>query len=112
MTLQELIAALEEAADGSDALDRAIAKACNIPWSSDEGGQFGGYGLLPSRVWFTRSLDAALTLLPAPDWEWELSWSSYGAVAKLGDPRLHMEGEHKSPAIALTIAALRARLTP
>lgn len=62
--LPRLIARLEKARAGSDGLDRAIATALKRRWSADEDGQFGGYDLLPQRCWYTRSVDAALTLVP------------------------------------------------
>ena len=57
---------------------------------------------------YTASLDAALSLVPE-GWEWELSWLAGVAAAKIGDPLLYLEGEAKTPAIALCIAALKAR---
>lgn len=67
--MMDLITRLSCASEGSEALDREIAEKCRVGWSSDEGGAFGGYDLMPRRVWFTQSFDAALSLLP-PRFTW------------------------------------------
>lgn len=58
---------------------------------------------------YTSSIDAALTLLGDDSWEWNLAWNSGFAFAEVGDPLLYLEGEAKTPALALCIAALKAR---
>lgn len=68
---------------------------------------------------FTASLDAAMTLLPASDWEFSLEWQAGSplwcpdaemiAIVKIGDPLLRMEAEAATPALALCAASLRAR---
>lgn len=107
-----------EREEPSDALDRAIAAACKIRWSSDEDGQFGGYNLLPRRVWFTRSLDAAVTLVPEKWTAWELrshaARTRYSAdLSRLTECDASQEdwahGRASTPALALCAAALRAR---
>lgn len=75
-------------------------------WSQPNGQTYGGVGERPDP---TASVDAALALLPDDSWEWNLAWNSGFGFAEVGDPTLHMEGEHKTPAIALCIASLRAR---
>ncbi len=116
----KLIAEIEAATEGSEKLDRAIAIAANIPWSSDEGGQFGGYGLLPHRVWFSRSLDAAMTLVPegwvmanlwlavnVKDWPWyEATLRRY--IDEDVKQQLNCLGA-ATPALALASAAMKAR---
>ena len=49
----------------------------------------------------------AALMVMSPDWSAKFEPVPY---AKLGDPKLYMEGEHKVPAIALCIASLRARM--
>jgi hypothetical protein len=65
---------------------------------------------------YTASLDAAMTLVPAPDWEWslEIETGSDGemfARCAMGDPARFRDVEAKTPALALCAAALRARDT-
>lgn len=59
---------------------------------------------------YTASIDAALTLLPAPDWEWSLSWDDTGARCEVGDPLLYMDGEAPTAPLAVCIAACKARI--
>ena len=129
MTLAALIAKLEAAPEGSDALDREIATVCGIEWSPDEDGQFGGYNILPRRCRFTSSLDAALTLVPE-GWrvfelcEWAgippCGWHCVLDVRDLVTPQRVSAGlpadnddretkQIRTPALALCIAALKAR---
>ena len=119
MTHADLIARLEALTGPDQEVADEVLLACG--WSMIEFGALDN----PSYEWLApdesttyvggdhpnplASLDAALTLRPDDQWEWELSWNSYGATAKLGDPRLYLEGEHKIPAIALCVAALKAR---
>ena len=120
MTMSELIDVLEKAAEGSEPLDRELATLCNAAWSPDEDGQFGGYNILPRRCRFTRSLDAALTLVPA-DANWSISFNDgtggYDAAVWRGlrgfdqaddEGAYHVMGYQGLPAIALCIAALNA----
>jgi hypothetical protein len=63
---------------------------------------------------YTGSLDAAMMLVPAPDWEWslEIETDSEGqmfARCAMGDPMRFRDCEAKTPALALCAAALRAR---
>lgn len=67
----------------------------------------------------TQSIDAALTLLPGPDWEWSLEVQAGHhvsresecmiAIAKVGDPMRGWESTAATPALALCAAALKAR---
>lgn len=122
----DLIERLEAATGSSRELDREIAEVCGIKWSSDEEGQFGGYGLMPRRVWFTQSIDAAIQLVP-DGWQWMVS--NRAPEPKTGRAYIHNRElifagiggmrpnpKHKAaettaatPAIALCIAALHAR---
>lgn len=119
--LDDLIARLEAATEGSDELDREIATACGIAWSPDEDGNFGGYNILPRRCKFSRSLDAALTLVPE-GWEWFIGGATFKHTDGSGEAQLfgHESEERKdeaylivakAPALALCIAALKARRT-
>jgi len=109
--LADLIAKLEAAPNGSDKLDREIAMVCDIKWSPEEDGNFGGYDLLPRRCYFTSSLDAALTLVPEGLHEeikrakhrkgWRVNlWNDHG---------LGQSADAPTAPLAICIAALRAR---
>lgn len=123
MTAAELIAKLESASEGSEALDREIADFCGIKWSPDEDGNFGGYNLLPRRCWFTRLLDAGMTLVPADHMVYmtlnskmpycKPHWTCC-APPGLGGPtsaskRRHLESSANTPPLALCGSALKAR---
>ena len=122
--MRELIAKLEAATEGSRELDAEIywavdnAAAQRAYWNAALGLPRKLTGLMPSGLGrigvecsaphYTASLDAALTLLPA----------GYGAVSasinesgkssvRIGHP--YVFGEGATPALALTIAALKAR---
>jgi hypothetical protein len=118
-SLALLIEQLEKVSEGFSLLDKAIATACNVPWSPDEDGNFGGYGILPRRCHFTRSLDAALTLVPEG-----YSGNVFFGVGPLqianvnchvAGPGVDISEDHvgiaATPALALCVAALRARAT-
>lgn len=117
----DLIQRLEAATEGNEAFDRAIAKECGVAWSSDEDGQFGGYGILPRRCWFTRSLDAALTLVPEgmgyiiiQSWHRcggtsaSVTYEGGDSIGRHQDPR-NGHCTHRRTPIAIAVAALRAR---
>lgn len=115
-TTQALIEKLEAARDGGRELDAEIARECGIDWSPDEGGNYGPYGIMPARVHFTRSLDAALTLL-LPGWRLErLHQGIDGSTATLtpyaDGPTVtgySLADGAASLRIAICIAALKAR---
>jgi hypothetical protein len=114
--LSGIIERLEKANGPDRELDAEIHRAIT-PLLSDtqidqkvSGWLFGGDHAQPTLApFYSKSIDAALTLVP----------SGYGAVsmsigegergssARLGHPYVH--GNAKTPAIALCIAALRAR---
>lgn len=102
MTREQLIAALEAATEGSRELDEQIASECNIL-------------LYPH---YTTSIDAALTLVPE-GCIWKV-FSDYPGDAYFADVEKWVPGQGgpenwrtdgacSSPALALCIAALRAR---
>jgi hypothetical protein len=67
---------------------------------------------------YTASIDGAMTLLPGPNWEYSIEWqagsvlyvpeASMVAIVKIGDPKLMMEAEATTPALALVAACLRS----
>lgn len=126
MAMDELIARLEAATEGSVGLDKAIAKLIGTYSAPDRGDPFGG------APFYTTSLDAALTLVPQ-GWPWCVLHPAYKHEGQIGGTGMaafkymdgaayggirnpimsHMsydyEGYGPTPAIALCIAALRAR---
>jgi hypothetical protein len=134
MSVEELIARLEAATHPSRALDLMI---CRVALNSEPLGHAAGmtddmllsynpFGPFPH---YTLSIDAALTLVPDNDspelpgkWRWALAWPAY--VDGVWQPGKHRADIHHplssgggprwvglgaTPAIALCIAALRAR---
>lgn len=86
--MSELIEKLEAASKGSVELDHEIGRHINR---------------LPLK--FTRSIGAALTLVPE-GWYWNVDSSGTASVADIGkDYRVQAE----TPTLALCIAALKAR---
>lgn len=133
MTEQELIERLERATGPDRELANDVLFACG--WSAHE----IGMGDVRSTVWTspdghdhldgdhpdpTRSLDAALTLVPG-GWAWSVHSESIYATGHHKDPRAELaqpvetqfgpgfgiraQINAKTPAIALCIAALKAR---
>ena len=114
MTKEELIAALEKAEGPSDGTDVLIAQhigwwfdqsAC---WWRDEKNQMTDYAMCPK---FTSSIDAALTLVPE-SLEWQVQMIEpldYSAWVTGGLDGELFEATAPTPAIALCIAALKAR---
>lgn len=110
--LDGLIERIERAAPGSaerEELGVAINEALGIAsYITDDGDP-------------TQSLDAAMTLLPGPDWEWSLevqaghlyfaSEEQMVAIVKIGDPLRGWESTAATPALALCAASLRARIS-
>lgn len=126
----ELIERLKKATGPDGLLDIDIYKACDLGkfaetttmeyrldydsqgmWRCKHAGQaFGSWWHVPA---YTASLDAAATLVP-DGMHWGCgTWSgNFGNVEKAGDYKSDYTAEHvANPAIALTIAALRARAT-
>lgn len=105
MTLDELIARLEKATAPDRGLDRDIA--FSFGWDPD------GIQEPPA---YTASIDAAMTLVPA-GMHWQLNSagapnSAWQAAVCRSDLEPQVEcWAYSSPAIALCIAALRARNT-
>lgn len=118
MNHDELIAALEAADEGSRELDDAIADAIwgqrqpitrpgghmRMCWQRDTA--------FPCSIspYFTTSLDAAVTLVP-DGWEWHVS-ASGKVVVRIDESGLdehYIQANARTPALALCIAALRAR---
>ena len=124
-SLDELIARLEAATVGTDDLDQEIAetvlgwKQYALAWGSgwhDAKGMSHGWHDIPKS---TRSLDAAMGLVPE-GWDWCLYSDGGGEIYKdvpsgmlpgaPGSTVISFEGA--TPALALCIAALRARVQP
>ena len=133
MTLTQLIEALERATGLSRELDAHVYATIhggyiensgapehrNCIWWKDRGIEpalITGFPNMTRKLLcyaeqsppYSSSLDAALTLVPE-GWEWELTWHTDIATAKLGDPLLYLEGESRSPALSIVIASLKAR---
>lgn len=126
--LTDLIARLEAASEGSMAIDCEIAEACGlVPEGMEPMGGFGFTypvkGGFSSAVQyhppaFSRSLDAALSLVPEgavwkvfSDWPGDLYWAFVTTADWLPGDREseYRSGGRAAPALALCIAALRAR---
>lgn len=122
--IDDLIARLEKATGPDRQLDRDIATALKISWSSDEDGNFGGYNIMPRRCHFTESVDAAITLVPE-GWGWSIrvggrypDGRTLNPTAELAEPietkfgagvGVRGQADASTPAIALCITALKAR---
>jgi hypothetical protein len=91
--MKDLIAKLEAAAEGSIELDQAIGAALDL-WPIDA---------------YTRSLDDALTLVPE-GWAWK-TWAVNveGEMECGAAVNFERKAHAPTPALALCIAALRAR---
>lgn len=103
----DLIARLERATEGSRELDFEIAEYLDkigVKYATTIEGH--------TPEW-TQSLDAALSLVPEGNWQWQLRQDPgcYRAGIVGGEiPNMTIfRGEGPSPALALCIAALRAR---
>lgn len=106
----------------SDAIDREIANALGVKWSTDDDGNFGGYNITPRHIRFTASLDAAMTLVPE-NWRvmriedmlldrWDVDLIEVHSKRSLpegGSIFLHEEAKGHTGPLALTAACLRAR---
>lgn len=135
MTLRELIEVLEKATCGTSELDSRIAEYLGIEYRSRR----TGYGASKGREWlvshvggvsewtrhppaYTNSLDAALTLVPegwhvggltnVPGLGWDCTlWASHPArrVDAGTDDKGRSTGRPATPALALTLACMKAR---
>ena len=113
--MDKLIAELEQATEGSRKLDKSIYVVLGLPITNKD-------HLTPQMIeihletvapHYSRSLDAALTLVPE-GWGWDVMHDSIAAVRppdSEGDDELAVWGlaPHGTPALALCIASLRAR---
>lgn len=119
MTLPDLIAKLEAASEGSRELDGQIALVLGLApagaqlhrsldpargWWVPGKGPFSGDFWLPPH--YTTSINAALTLVPDGQAYAVLVYAS----AAIGEPPQFGDHEAPPPALALCIAALKARL--
>jgi hypothetical protein len=113
--LADIIERLEKAPGPDPLLDGDIGWAVN-EWIN-EGGFWRRHKVTGARERFTycgwplytHSIDAALTLVPE-GWEWSLSYEAGKYCCEAGDPLIGLCSEAPIPAIALCIAALRARM--
>lgn len=101
MTLQDLIAELEAADEGSKDLDATIHSVLNGSWYP--------YALTVAEP-VTTSVDAAVGLCERllPGWVWEVS-SAVGATVSHYEYR-EVDVAASTPALSLTIATLKAHL--
>lgn len=110
--MSDLIARLEAATGPDRELDRAIAKALGVMPLYEMRGQIGG-----SWPDCTASIDAALTLVPE-GWLWQVEWIGHQTRKRVGNCILWqphepaLSGQAATPALAICIAALRARGEP
>jgi hypothetical protein len=122
--MNDLIARLMDATGPDRELDALIAVAAGEtpteafrPCAAIDAGTFGvgSYGLWVAPA-YTSSIDAALVLVPE-DWGWRVDSTNSAALAKIergyqleyGVADFSADGP--TPAIALCIAALKARIT-
>ena len=112
--MKDLIERLEKATEGSDALDAAIHRAVTgevviegPPFNMPVVMRGGNPVAIPRR---SCSLDAALTLVPeGREWSVMLDDLGYRAVVYDANNAQGEVFEGATPALALTIAALKAR---
>ena len=113
MTLPEFIAELEKTTGPSRELDAAIARAIGLGEVEWDDGEVwcGRFDESPVRVpAFSESLDAAMTLVPPEMLPLTMVIFSTPAKAGAQDGTRYVYFEGATPALALCIAALRARL--
>lgn len=125
--MNTLIAELEAATEGSRELDAEIwwdvkpSQARTTYWNGATGkphplidlprSGLGYHGVCVSAPHYTTSLDAALTLVPE-GWWWVINSGTQGLAKAILGARGSDAGAHEdahTPALALCIAALRAR---
>lgn len=126
-TAVDLIARLEAATEGSRELDEAIAEhllkarsPVRLVGQSERETSIRVFEYpdmsIGSALRYTTSLDAAMTLISAADWDgldWEIKTAPHrhGAIARIIDMETTYRAEAATPALALCIAALKARPT-
>ena len=122
MTIEEVIAELEKASEGSETLDKQIALVLGWTYHPENARRTINWWIdadenerLDFPAW-TRSLDAALTLVPeGHGWTAGKTIQGPQAFAEVllpydrGEQFLTYEVDAATPPIALCIAALRAR---
>ena len=118
MSIQDLIERLEKATGPDRELDEDIAHAVGVrsvmQWDHEACGGDGSFEHMFPR--YTYSIDAALTLVPE-GWEWRIDGGylpdrHYACVMNMGlvsEPQFTVDKTPSTPAIALCIAALKAR---
>lgn len=115
--MTNLISRLESASDGSRELDLAVAMATGQSLAESDYPTYAYHG--DKAVWewstgetphYTTSLDAALTLVPEGYVSVSAAINERGQSSmRIGKP--YVSGNAATPALALCIAALKARLT-
>lgn len=106
--MKDLIKKLEAATEGSRELDISILKQI-MPYRRD---RFHAIANLDKKHRYTTSIDAALTLVPEGFHWWLESGNEYGSNPHAGvyhKENEQQEGIAETPALALCIAALKAR---
>jgi len=97
---------LEEITAGSEKLDKIVCEFLGVTWSPDEGGQFGGYGIMPRRVHLTRNVGAAIAQIPGGVF-WEVG-TNYGeggfAEIRISEITPKIKASAETPALALCAA--------
>ncbi len=111
--MEDLIKSLEQAEQGSEALDKSIARHLGFRIAATTGGPHIMRQNDDVASWdlprYSRSLDAALTLVPE-GLCWEVQTGpKIGGAACVGTNCGPMDGVGANGALALCIAALRAR---
>jgi hypothetical protein len=120
-TLEALLARVQEGTGQDRELDGDLAEALQVggnPWKHDGDGWISVHGFGCQAAMFTRSIDAALTLVPegkawtvgqnVHHWYWS---ASVNALDEDGAPKsIGWGGPSNSPALALCAAALQARM--
>ncbi|MFN8996547.1 MAG: hypothetical protein ACK5X3_23185 [Pseudomonadota bacterium] len=112
-TLEALLARVLEGTGPDRELDGDLAEALQVggnPWKHEGDGWISVHGFGCQAAMFTRSLDAALTLVP-DGWTWARFHSGVFECAMLDDRRaLFKRGDAATPARALIAACLKARM--
>lgn len=102
-----LLLAIETAAEGSAEMDKEFCRLLDIKWSADEDGNFGGYGLMPHRVQFTRNATASMACLTSSCGVTSVDGSYYAWINAADYRGPPARGTGKTPMLALAAALLR-----